>query len=200
MKRTLLLADDSPTIQRLVTQTFDGEDFDVVPVNDGESALRSLEELRPDLVLAEVALPGMTGYQVCASVKRHPFLEGTPVILLSGARETLDEDEASRVGADGWIDKPFEPAELSGRVREAVAARSRPEPDPDDDILGLSRVFVPPDGERPAASLSADDVETIADRVVARLSSEAVEGVAWRVVPGIAEKAVREAIRKHDEH
>lgn len=200
MKKTLLLADDSPTIRHLVTETFDGDDFEVVSVGDGASARRTLEAGRPALVLAEAALPGMTGYEVCAFVKEHPDLEGTPVILLAGAREPFDETEAARVGADGWIAKPFEPSELSDRVRAAVEAASAAEPDSEDDVLGLSAAFGPPDGEPPSASLSPDAVEMIADRVIARLSSEAIESVAWKLVPGIAEKAVREAVRRRDEH
>ncbi len=112
MRRTILLADDSPTIQRLVTQTFADADFDVISVSNGEAAIRKFDETPPDVVLADIYMPGKNGYEVCAHVKAHPSHSGTPVILLVGAFDAFDEDKAKEAGAISSITKPFEPRAL----------------------------------------------------------------------------------------
>ena len=116
MKRLILLADDSPTIQRLVLQMFAGGEFDVVSVSNGDAAVRKFEEIRPHLVLADVYMPGKNGYEVCAAVKQHPELGDTPVILLAGAFDAFDEGTANQVGAAAHITKPFEPQVLLNLV------------------------------------------------------------------------------------
>src|ERR1017187_4361424 len=83
--------------------------IDVVAVGNGEAAVRKISELRPDLVLADVFMPVRSGYEVCEYVKNDPALKHIPVILLVGAFDPLDEQEAQRVGADGVLKKPFVP-------------------------------------------------------------------------------------------
>ena len=112
MRRTILLADDSPTIRRLVKQTFADGDFDVVEVSNGEAAIKALEEMRPSVVLADIYMPGQNGYQVCAFIRNHPALAKTPVVLLVGAFDAFDEEGARQAGATANITKPFEPGAL----------------------------------------------------------------------------------------
>jgi CheY-like chemotaxis protein len=112
MRQTILLADDSPTIQRLVNQTFADTRFDVVTVNNGDAAIRKFDEIEPDVVLADIYMPGKNGYEVCAHVRSHPTLSATPVILLVGAFDAFDEAIANRAGAAAHITKPFEPRAL----------------------------------------------------------------------------------------
>ena len=204
MKKTILLADDSLTIQRLVTQTFGNEeDFRVVSVSNGDAAVEKFGELRPTVVLADVFMPGRNGYEVCTFIKEHPVLDQTPVILLVGAFEVFDEEEAARVGSNGRITKPFEPQalyEMVSGVIEGAMVDAPGEPDVDDDILGLEELFPQINLAPERAPLSSEEIELIADRVIARLSSEVVEGVAWDVVPDIAEQIVRDEMKKHDEH
>ena len=132
MKRLILLADDSPTIQRLVTQMFAGGEFDVVAVSNGDAAVRKFEEIRPDIVLADIYMPGKNGYEVCAAVKKHPELGDTPVVLLAGAFDAYDEETATQVGAATHITKPFEPQALLSLVGSLAPkeGRSRPAPAP----------------------------------------------------------------------
>lgn len=120
MERTILLADDSSTIQRLVERTFEDSDFRVVSVSNGEAAVRKVEELRPAVVLADIFMPGKNGYEVCAFVKQHASLSGTPVVLLVGAFEAFDENEARRVGADTTVTKPFDPRRLAATVADLM--------------------------------------------------------------------------------
>lgn len=106
--RKLLLADDSITIQKVVDLTFADEGIKVVAVNNGTEAIEKLEEVSPDVVLADVFMPGMTGYQVCEYIKKNQKLKDIPVVLLVGSFEPFDEAEARRVGADDILTKPFQ--------------------------------------------------------------------------------------------
>jgi CheY-like chemotaxis protein len=126
VKRLILLADDSPTIQRLVTQMFTGGEFDVLAVSNGDAAVRKFEELHPDLILADIYMPGKNGYEVCAAVKKHPELGDTPVVLLAGAFDAFDEETASQVGAAAHITKPFEPNALVSLVASLASKEGRP--------------------------------------------------------------------------
>jgi len=127
MRQIILLADDSPTIQRLVNQTFADTRFDVVTVNNGDAAIRKFDEIEPDVVLADIYMPGKNGYEVCAHVRNHATLSSTPVILLVGARDAIDEAVATRAGAASHITKPFEPRALVEMVTSTApqAARAR---------------------------------------------------------------------------
>ena len=108
-RRKLLLADDSPTIQKVISLTFGDEGVEVVAVGDGESALRALaDEPPPDVLLADVVMPGPDGYELCERVKRDRRLAHVPVVLLVGAFEPFNEAEARRVGADTVLTKPFQ--------------------------------------------------------------------------------------------
>jgi len=104
----ILLADDSVTVQKIITLTFSDEGADVSTVNNGEEAIVKLRYLRPDLVMADVSIPGKDGYDICEFVKTHPELKGTPVILLVPAFEPYDEERARRAGADYHLTKPFQ--------------------------------------------------------------------------------------------
>lgn len=121
MPKTLLLADDSVTIQKVVGISFANEDVVLVTVDNGDDAVLRARELRPDLVLADVAMPGKDGYEVCEAIKSDPQMRQVPVLLLSGTFESFDETRARQVGADGHITKPFEAQALVDRVNELLA-------------------------------------------------------------------------------
>src|SRR5262250_1677604 len=95
--------------------------IDVVAVGNGEAAVRKISDVRPDLVLADVFMPVRNGYEVCNYVKQDSALSHIPVILLVGAFDPLDEQEAQRVGADGVLKKPFVPPDpLISMVKSAL--------------------------------------------------------------------------------
>jgi len=116
---TLLLADDSVTIQRVIELTFADEGVRVIAVGDGETAIARIDEERPDIVLADVGMPGVDGYQVATHVKRS--FAGVPVLLLTGAFEPIDEERARETGCDGVLVKPFEPRQLIKAVKELLS-------------------------------------------------------------------------------
>jgi CheY-like chemotaxis protein len=120
MPKTLLLADDSVVIQKLVGLSFANEDVELVTVDNGDDAVTRAQELNPDLVLADVVMPGKSGYEVCEAIKKDPKLSGTPVLLLTGTFEAFDEVRAQTAGADGQITKPFEAQALVDRVNEIL--------------------------------------------------------------------------------
>jgi len=128
MPKTILLADDSVTIQKVVGISFANEDVVLVTVDNGDDAVLRARETRPDLVLADVAMPGKDGYEVCNVIKTDPDLRHVPVLLLSGTFERFDEDRARTVGADGHITKPFEAQALVDRVNQLLvhAEAARP--------------------------------------------------------------------------
>ena len=137
MRRTILLADDSSTIQRLVKQTFADSKFDVISESNGDAAIRKFEETRPHVVLADIYMPGKNGYEVCAYIKAHATLFETPVILLVGAFDAFDEATAKEAGAVASITKPFEPGALVELVTSVLSpvegepdAEPTPEPEP----------------------------------------------------------------------
>ena len=121
MPHTLLLADDSVTIQRVIELTFADEDVRVVAVSDGDQAIASLDRQPPDIVLADVGMPGKNGYEVASYVKSQPRLAHIPVLLLTGAFEPIDQVKADQAGCDGVLAKPFEPQVVIRLVNELLA-------------------------------------------------------------------------------
>ena len=115
MPQTLLLADDSVTIQRVIELTFADQDIDVVAVSDGDQAIARLDAIPPDIVLVDVGMPGKSGYEVAAYVKQSPRLSHIPVVLLTGAFEPVDEALAAGAGCAGVLAKPFEPQQIGVR-------------------------------------------------------------------------------------
>jgi CheY-like chemotaxis protein len=125
MSHTLLLADDSVTIQRVIELTFADEDVVVVAVSDGDQAIARLEASPPDIVLADIGMPGKNGYEVAQYIRQSPRLAHIPVVLLTGAFEPVDEARAAAAGCDGVLAKPFEPQLVIGRVKELLARKRR---------------------------------------------------------------------------
>ncbi|MFQ5426464.1 MAG: response regulator [Gaiellales bacterium] len=121
MAKTLLLADDSVTIQKVVNISFANEDVTLVTVDNGDDAVERAVETRPDLILADVVMPGKSGYEVCEAIKANPDLAHIPVLLLTGTFEAFDEERAQRVGAAGHVAKPFEAQTLVSKVKQLLA-------------------------------------------------------------------------------
>jgi CheY-like chemotaxis protein len=148
--RKLLLADDSITIQKVVELTFADEGVDVVCVNNGRDAIERIEDFAPDVILADVFMPQMNGYEVCEFVKQNEKLKHIPVMLLFGSFEPFDEAEARRVGADDTLTKPFQ------SIRRLI------------DKVGILVSGKQPETEAPTAELPKPDIdsepETLSER------------------------------------
>jgi CheY-like chemotaxis protein len=116
MSRTILLADDSVTIQKVVELTFMDEDYTVIAVSNGDDALTALSDLNPDLVITDLHMPGAGGFEVSRQAKA----QGLPVLLLVGTFEPFQQAEADAAGVDGVVKKPFDSQELLQRVGELM--------------------------------------------------------------------------------
>jgi len=125
--KKLLLADDSLTIQKVVRLSFAGEDIEVSTADNGDTAVETVERIRPDIVLADIYMPGRSGLALCEYIKSTAHLAHIPVILLVGVFEPFDQGEASRVRYDGVLTKPFETLQLLQMVQNHLAP---PAPNP----------------------------------------------------------------------
>jgi CheY-like chemotaxis protein len=123
----ILLADDSPHAQRMGERILREEGFEVVSLTDGDAAMLRLADVDPDLILADVFLPGKSGFDICRYVKNEPRFKHVRVVLTAGLLEPFDEDEARRAGCDAILKKPFEASKVVSTidplVKEAQLAR-----------------------------------------------------------------------------
>ncbi|HSA77761.1 MAG TPA: response regulator [Nitrospirota bacterium] len=117
----LLLADKSITIQKVVEMLFSGREYEVVCVSDGENALSEASRVAPDVVLADVDLPRIDGYNFAARIKQIPALAQTPVILMMSRDDVYNDAKGQESGIIDHIAKPFESQELIGKVKKALA-------------------------------------------------------------------------------
>ena len=120
MPKNLLLADDSKTIQQAVSMTFAREDVKLTTVEDGEAALQAARASRPDLILADVSMPRLGGYELCQKIRADAGLKDVPVLLLGGGNP-IDPAKAMAVGANGHMPKPFDSGKLIEQVKQILA-------------------------------------------------------------------------------
>jgi CheY-like chemotaxis protein len=159
MAKKLLLADDSVTIQKVVGISFANEDVEILTVDNGDDALAQAREHCPDVVLADVVMPGKNGYEVCETLKADPALAHVPVLLLTGTFEAFDEERAQQAQADGHITKPFEAQALVDRVNELLARAPQPTatPAPSPPVASAETVATSASPEPAAAESASDD-------------------------------------------
>ena len=216
MSRKILLADDSLTIQKVVELTFMEGDFEVTAVSNGDDALAQLAEMSPDVVIADVHMPGADGFQICRATKEgHP---GVPVLLLVGTFEPFEESSAAASGADAHLKKPFDSQELLRLVEELLAQRDTRIDEPAEEMAleanfegemleedSFAETFSEPDlavDVQPLDEIGGEDsslafaeevaVEDQLETTPAVLSDEDVDRIARRVVALIGDQTVRE--------
>ncbi len=120
--KTVLVADDDVEILGLVTRhlrTYD--DVRILEASDGEEALKIARREKPHLVVLDVMMPGMTGWEVCRAIREDESLASTKVIMLTGIGERLNEMTSPLYGADEYLDKPFEFGDLDDRIQSALS-------------------------------------------------------------------------------
>ena len=123
-RELILVADDDEDIVRFVEVNLRLEDFEVTTASDGESALANAYELLPDLILLDVMMPGMDGFEVCQRIRSDPRTKNMSVIMLTAKALSADKVVGLTAGADDYMIKPFDPVELIARVKTALR-RSR---------------------------------------------------------------------------
>ena len=115
-RHLVLIADDDRDIARFLEVNLRLEGFDVICAHDGNDALAKALELQPNLILLDVMMPGMDGFEVCSKLRADPRGLDVPVIMLTAKSMSNDRTDGFNVGADDYVTKPFEPMELVARV------------------------------------------------------------------------------------
>ena len=115
-KGKILVVDDENYILHILDFSLGAEGYEVITAEDGEEAVRKVKEERPDLVVLDVMMPKMDGFEACRAIKRDAELAATPVILLSAKARDIDQKQGYEAGADDYITKPFSPGRLVERV------------------------------------------------------------------------------------
>jgi CheY-like chemotaxis protein len=137
----ILLVDDSPHAQRMGERILTDEGYEVVTVSNADSALIRLDDVDPDVVIADTVMPGRTGYEICQYLKMNPRHRHVRVILTAGVLEIFDPERATRAEADGVLKKPFEASALLAAVKplaEAATHDRAASPAPDAPAAGAA--------------------------------------------------------------
>ena len=125
-KTSILVVDDDAHICQLVKLYLDKEGFENRAVNNGKQALEVFREFTPNLVVLDIMLPGMDGWQVCREIRKFSSI---PIIMLSARDETFDKVLGLELGADDYVVKPFEPKELIARIKAVLRRYDRQDTD-----------------------------------------------------------------------
>jgi CheY-like chemotaxis protein len=187
VSQRLLLADDSITIQKVVELILAEEDFEIKSVNNGEEALAVISSFMPDLILADIEMPKINGYQLCETIKKNPATNTIPVILLTGAFEPIDEELAKQVQADDFIIKPFESQELISKINAVLTISSVAEAEfaeedaVEAEAVGLEEEPISLEEEAPAEEVSLEE-----DLWAMEETAEIPKLEGWPVEEGIA--------------
>lgn len=125
-KPKILVVDDEPDVVTLMTRALTNEGFDVVTAYDGISALDLAESEKPDLILLDIMMPMMSGYEVCQQLKASPETNPVPVVCFSSAHTLDARERCKQVGAVAMLLKPFTPAELIAQIRRFLPEDKQP--------------------------------------------------------------------------
>lgn len=122
-RRLVLVADDDVEIRRIVKRAIAGLDCDVVEASDGEEALELLITEQPDVIVLDVMMPSLSGWEICQYVRSKPEYEHVAVLMLTAVGKAVNEMTAPLYGADDYLDKPFDLKELVARVQRLLEGR-----------------------------------------------------------------------------
>ena len=119
----ILVVDDEPSIVKMVGKRLEAAGYEVVVAMDGQEALEKVQEARPDLILLDLMLPKVDGYEVCKSLKQAPATHAIPIIIVSARTQNSDQLYGYECGADAYLCKPFHSQDLLKQVAEFLGAR-----------------------------------------------------------------------------
>ena len=124
MPQKVLIIDDSPDIAALLRARLKDEPISTHFADSGAAGLAMINEIKPDIILLDIEMPQMDGYEVCRQIKANPQTVNTPIIFISGADSTEEKIRGLDLGASDYVTKPFDPAELRARVRASLRTKS----------------------------------------------------------------------------
>jgi len=119
--KQILIVDDSPTELKLIASSFTGAGYDIITAGDGEEAVQKAMAEKPDVIVLDVIMPKMNGFQACRKIKSTPEIQHIPIIILTSKKEKSDEFWGKKQGADKYLTKPFESEELLEAVAEYIS-------------------------------------------------------------------------------
>jgi len=125
MNKKILVIDDTPSSLRLTGYTLEKKGYQIITASDGLEGLRKAREEHPDLIILDVMLPGLDGYEVCHQLRQKPETATLPILMISAKAHQDDKDIALRVGADDYLTKPVEPSTIVARVESLLTSTSQ---------------------------------------------------------------------------
>ncbi len=117
-KKKILVVDDEEDIVTTIKMRLEASGYEVIAASDGNAAYEKAKAESPDLIILDLMLPGMDGYQVCRLLKFDDYYKGIPIIMLTAQSQKEDREWGQKVGADLYLTKPFEPKELVEKIKE----------------------------------------------------------------------------------
>lgn len=120
MSKRILVVDDEPAIARLIKMSLSVDGYEAVTATSGFEAMERVEEKKPDLVILDIMMPGMNGYEVCAELRTKPETQNIKIIFLSAKGNSGDAERGLAMGAVDYIIKPFDPEELLDKVKNIL--------------------------------------------------------------------------------
>jgi CheY-like chemotaxis protein len=187
----VLLVDDSPHAQRMGERILSEEGFEVVTVSNADSALIRLEDVDPDVVLADTVMPGRTGYEICQYIKMSPRHRHVQVILTVGVLENFDQELAKRVESNTTLKKPFEASALVAAVKPLAEAAAAARQENDKGRGATDKRPVPSPAAVPfVAVVDAEQVRAAITLALDGAMESMVDEIARRVVTALQTKPV----------
>jgi two-component system alkaline phosphatase synthesis response regulator PhoP len=117
-QKKILIADDNENIREALTSILEDEGHTLWIAKNGAEALRKVREISPDILILDVMMPEMSGYDVCRAVKKDPNLKKTFILMLSAKGQVAEQEQGKECGADEYLVKPFSPSEILTRIRK----------------------------------------------------------------------------------
>jgi two-component system alkaline phosphatase synthesis response regulator PhoP len=121
MEKKILVIEDDPAISRLVDYSLRHEGYEVIPATNGLEGIRKAHDEGPDLVILDVMLPGLDGFEICHRLRAEPDTARLPILMFSAKAQEIDKNTGLKVGADDYLPKPASPTEIVNRVAKLLA-------------------------------------------------------------------------------
>jgi two-component system, OmpR family, alkaline phosphatase synthesis response regulator PhoP len=121
-QKKILIADDNENIREALTYLLEDEGYQLRLAKDGADTLQQVKEFRPDIILLDIMMPEVNGYDVCRAVKSDPSLQKTYVIMLTAKGQVAEQERGKEVGADEYVVKPFSPMDILSKIKHVLDA------------------------------------------------------------------------------
>jgi two-component system alkaline phosphatase synthesis response regulator PhoP len=128
MDKKILVIEDDPATLRLIDYSLRHEGYQVLTALNGLEGLRKVHDEKPDLLVLDVMLPGMDGFEICHSLRSEPDTAQLPILMLSAKAQEIDKDTGLKVGADDYLAKPADPSEIVSRIESLLASKKHAAP------------------------------------------------------------------------